>query len=298
MRIGYPCINRSIDCKNNKTFRLMNYSHKRLIETVNNNLECLKKILSYNLENRFFFFRITSDLIPFASHKVMDFDWKDYFKKNFQEIGKYIKENNIRISMHPGQYTVLNSINEQVFQRSLKEIDYHINLLDLMELDKTAKVQVHLGGVYGDKRASKRRFIKRYAQFDEKIKKRLILENDDKSYNLKDCIAIHQNTLIPIAFDVYHNEVNPSNISLHEAFIMVMKTWQNGHGLPIIHYSTEHPSKGFPSHAEKINIQHFKKFIENTKAFDFDIMLEIKDKEASALKALNVLEDDPRFIKD
>ncbi len=75
MKIGYPCINLTLNCRSSRTFRLENYSEERLIETIENNLNCLAKILEFNYNNNILFFRITSDLIPFASHPIMKFGW-------------------------------------------------------------------------------------------------------------------------------------------------------------------------------------------------------------------------------
>lgn len=297
MKIGYPCLNLSLECRSSRTFRLKNYSIPRLKSTIKNNLECLQKILKYNYKHGFMFFRITSDLIPFASHKVMNFQWQEKFKENFIKVGEYIKKNQMRITMHPGQYTVLNSTDDGVFRRSLKEIEYHIQVLDLMKLDSTAKVQVHIGGVYGNKEESLNRFIFRYNKYDEMIKNRLVIENDDKSYNLRDCLKIHEKTGIPVIFDRYHHQCNNSGDSISSAFEKFTKTWTRKDGIPIIHYSDEHPTKGKPSHSEHINLSEFEQFIEETQKYDFDIMLEVKDKERSALKAIEVLKNDPRLIK-
>jgi UV DNA damage endonuclease len=228
----------------------------------------------------------------------MDTDWQNIFKSEFAKIGKYIKSNNMRITMHPGQYTVLNSNREDVFRRSLKEFEYHVEVLDLMGLDTTAKIQVHVGGVYNNKAKSKARFIQRYDNYQQKIKDRLVIENDDKSYNLTDCLEINQKTGIPIIFDIYHHICNKSGESIKEGFKEFTKTWNRKDGLPIVHYSNEHPEKGKPSHSEHINLPKFKTFIEKTKDFDFDIMLEIKDKEQSALKVLKCLENDYRLELD
>jgi len=296
MKIGYPCINLSLDCRSSHTFRLRNYSKSRLKTTIKNNLKCLQKILEFNKMHGILFFRITSDLIPFASHKIMDFPWQDEFQNQFKKIGNYIKKNQMRITMHPGQYTVLNSINDGVFSRSLKEVKYHIDVLNLMNLDFTAKVQVHVGGKYGNKPKSLRKFIDRYHKYDDKVKNRLVIENDDKSYNLRDCLEIHEKTNIPIIFDIYHHKCNNSGKSLNLAFEEFSSTWKNSDGLPIVHYSSEHPTKGKPSHSDHINISDFMQFVEETKTYDFDLMLEIKDKETSALRVINALKDDPRIV--
>ena len=298
MKIGYACINQGLECRSSRTFRLRNYNHKRLIETIEGNLDCLMHILRYNKEQKLLLFRITSDLIPFASHSVMDFNWQEYFTEKFQEIGKFIKTNNMRITMHPGQYTVLNSNNLEVYKKTILELKYHVEILDLMELNSTSKVQIHVGGVYNDKKKSIDRFIRRYKNLDELIRNRLIIENDDKSYNLNDCLEIHKKTDIPIVLDVYHHDCLNQGEPLYEVFQRFTKTWKNPDGIPLIHYSSKHPTKGKGSHAEVIDIQHFKDFIKTTKFFNFDIMLEIKDKEQSALLAVNEITNDIRFNKN
>lgn len=298
MKIGYPCINLTLDCRSSKTFRLKNYSNEKLIDTIDGNLECLFEILKYNVSHSLYFFRITSDLIPFASHPIMDFNWQDNFRSKFKNIGNFIKENNIRISMHPGQYTVLNSNNQKVFKNSISDLEYHVEVLDLMELNNTAKVQIHIGGVYSDKKTSMERFKKRYLNLEGRIKKRLIIENDDKSYNLSDCLNINKSVGIPVAFDIYHHECLHNGMSLADAFKLFTQTWEKDDGIPIVHYSSEHPTKGKCKHAETIDLKHFEEFLITTRNFNFDIMLEIKNKEKSALKALELVFKDPRFNKN
>jgi len=295
MKIGYPCINLTLNCRSSRTFRLKNYSEGRLIETIENNLKCLVKILEFNRNNNILFFRITSGLIPFASHPIMKFDWQNYFKSKFKEIGIYIKKNSMRITMHPGQYTVLNSNNNKVFQNSIKELEYHTKVLELLELNSTAKIITHVGGVYGDKKNSIKRFIERYKKLNENIKKHYVIENDDKNYHLKDCLLINEAIKIPIVLDSYHHQCLNRGESLKEAIEFVIKTWSKTDGLPIIHYSSEHPYKGKYRHADEIDINHFKIFLKKTTNFNFDLMLEIKNKENSALSAVKNLRHDSRF---
>ena len=298
MKIGYACINTSLDCRSSRTFRLKNYSQERLIETVKGNLECLQKILRYNVAHQILFFRITSDLIPFASHSVMDYDWQEHFRSTFHEIGSYIRQNNMRITMHPGQYTVLNSKSQRVYENSLRELKYHVQVLDLLGLDKTAKVQTHVGGVYGQKKQSKARFIERYKGLSEEIKDRYMIENDEKSYNLQDCLDIHAETNAPIVLDVYHHECKNQGESLPQAFNLFQKTWNKDDGLPIIHYSSMKKGGNPGNHALTIDMEHFEQFLEQTQAFNFDMMMEIKDKEQSAQKGIEHLKDDPRLNND
>ena len=101
MRISYPYINRIINCTASNTFRLKSYTESHVKQTVENNLECLRRILQFNLEHKLFYFGISSVIVPFASHPINSFNWQKYFQKNFEEIGKFINKNRIRISMLP-----------------------------------------------------------------------------------------------------------------------------------------------------------------------------------------------------
>ncbi len=298
MKIGYTALNWTIGCSGAKTFRLKSYSHEKVIETAQNNLDCLLTMLKFNVENNLLFFRITSRLIPFASHPIIDFDWKEYFKEDFGKISNFIHKNNLRISMHPGQFVVINTKDPEIFERGLNELKYHAEVFDLLKLDDTSKMQVHVGGVYGEKEKSIERFIERYKSLDKDIKRRLVIENDEKSYNLSECLEISEKTKMPVLFDNFHHEINNDGNDLQECFENFTKTWHKKDGLPLVDYSSQKPDKTKGTHIDSIDLDHFRIFLEETENFDFDIMLEIKDKETSALKAVEVLKSDTRFIKN
>lgn len=285
MKIGYPTINYSLDCTPNSTFRLKSYSEENLKSKIENNLSCLKKVLEFNVENQLLFFRISSDIVPFASHPVCKFDWRSHYKNEFREIGDYIKKHDIRISMHPDQFIVINPINKEILERSIRELEYHCDILDLMGLDSSAKVQIHMGGVYGNKEESINRFIENYNKLPNNIKKRLVIENDERCYSLKDCLQIYENIKIPIILDTFHHELNNNSEPIKDALKSAAKTWKKKDGKPMIDYSSQKPDAKKGSHTNHINIKIFRRFLEETKGMDFDIMLEIKDKEKSALLA-------------
>ncbi len=297
MKIGYPCINRTIGCKGDKTFRLESYSKQRLVQTVENNLACLTKMLRFNVTHGILFFRITSDLVPFASHPICKFNWQQHFKTKFAEMGDFIRTHGIRISMHPDQFTLINSIDTRIFQRSRKELLYHAQVLDLMNLDTSAKIQIHIGGVYGNKTKSVRRFSRRFAMLHDNIRKRLVVENDDLLYNLRDCLEISEQTHVPILLDTFHHQINSSGESLKEALNLVTPTWRTNDGLPMLDYSSHLKGGSRRQHAESIDVNHFREFLRDTKPFDFDVMLEIKDKEKSALEAVKLASGDNRLVK-
>jgi len=295
MRVGYPCINLTIGCKSDRTFRLKSYSEKRLIQTVENNLDGLLQILEFNVWHNFLFFRITSDLVPFASHPICRFNWQAYFSLKLKEIGDFIKTNMIRISMHPDQFTIINSMDNSVFERSVSELVYHAEVLDSMGLDTSAKIQIHVGGVYGDKKKSMERFIKRLERIPEAVARRLVVENDDRNYTLRDCIDISREIGLPVLFDLFHHETNNLGESVGEAFSMFYGTWRRKDGIPMVDYSSPRLGARTGSHAESIDLKLFRRFLEETRPYDFDIMLEIKDKEHSALKAVELVRGDERF---
>jgi UV DNA damage endonuclease len=291
MKIGYPCINLSLSCRSSKTFRLASYSDENMKQTIENNLDCLMKILLFNKEHDLLFFRISSDLIPFASHPVCTFPWQTIYQKKFRDIGRFIKAHNIRVSMHPDQFVLINSLDKAIFDKSVKELLYHIDVLDLLDVDGTGKVQIHVGGVYGDKARSMKRFIKRYGALPKKIKQRLVIENDARLYSIDDCLDMHKKTGIPVVFDVLHHACNNSGEPMIKSLSKAFDTWKVRDGLPIVDYSSQKKNKKIGSHAVSLNVKDFRAFINQAKIFDFDIMCEIKNKEKVALRALRVLRE-------
>ena len=297
MRIGYPCINRSIGCSPSRTFRLASYSDERVKKTVDANLFCLFKILLYNVDHGMLFFRITSDMVPFASHSVCTFPWSKHFAEEFRRIGEYARSHRFRISMHPDQFVLLNAPDTGVLGRSIADLTYQSQVLDLLGLDDSAKLQIHVGGVYRNKTASMERFIKNYEGLDETIRRRLVIENDERLYTISDCLTIHERTGIPILFDVFHHAINNNNESTVDLLRPVGATWKKSDGIPMVDYSTQQPGKRAGAHAESIDQKDFQSFLHLSKPYDFDIMLEIKDKEKSALSALILAQNDPRLFR-
>lgn len=295
MKIGYPCINLSLLCRSSRTFRLASYSDERLKETLQGNLACLLKILEYNAQKGLLFFRITSDLVPFASHPVCTFPWQDFFVDEFKMLGEYIKLHKMRVSMHPDQFVLINSLDKEIFRRSIKELLYQAEVLDLLGTDRTAKIQIHAGGVYGDKQKSMKRFVDRYNSLPEKIKKRLVIENDERLFDLDDCLDIQKMTGIPVVFDAFHFSCNNRGEKLKTAVSKAANTWTDRDGLLIVDYSSQEPDKRTGKHSNTLNVPDFRKFIKAIEGHELDIMLEIKDKEKSAIRALHILSQAKRL---
>jgi len=291
MKIGYPCINRTIGCTSNATFRLASYAEEKLVKKIESNLDCVLRMLQFNVAHDILFFRISSDIIPFASHPICTFDWPTHFQDTLANIGRFIRKHSIRISMHPDQFVVLNSPDLLVVYNSFRELKYHCFLLDALDLPQTAKVQIHIGGVYGDKTKALNRFVATYNTLPKFIKKRMVIENDDRLYNLNDCLRVHEQTGVPVLFDVFHHVCNPTNDSVASGLKKAAATWGKKDGAPMIDYSAQEKGKRPGAHAEHINSGQFKKFLKQIHDVDCDIMLEIKDKEKSAIKAVKIISD-------
>lgn len=86
MKIGYPCICTSL-CTASHIFRLANYTNEKCLEVTNQNLICLQKILEYNIQHGFYFFRILSQTVPFASHSICTIDWIKHFSPILRNYG-------------------------------------------------------------------------------------------------------------------------------------------------------------------------------------------------------------------
>lgn len=197
--------------------------------------------------------------------------------------------------MHPDQFTLINSLEKRVFENSVRELVYHAQVLDLMELDTSAKIQIHIGGVYGDKKRSTMRFINRYKRLGQTLRNRLVIENDDRHFSVSACLQINTETGIPVLFDVFHHQNNSSGETIQEALRQIVKTWKKVDGLPMVDYSSQKLGYKRGRHTEVIDLKHFQDFLILSKSYDFDIMLEIKDKEVSALKALEITLQDSRL---
>eukprot|EP00743_Colponemidia_sp_Colp-15_P013181 GILK01015218.1.p1 GENE.GILK01015218.1~~GILK01015218.1.p1 ORF type:complete len:441 (-),score=79.91 GILK01015218.1:125-1447(-) len=297
MRIGYPCQNLSLGLTTGHTFRLASYSAERLHETARENLCHLRKMLEFNISKKIPFLRIGSQMVPFASHAVCDVPWWDTLKAEFSQIGSYIKENKLRVSMHPDQFTLLNALNSDITRRSVEELRYHCRLLDAMGLDETCKVQIHVGGVYGDKVSAKARFVEVYKTLPAMIKKRLVIENDDRLFTLRDCLDIHKETRIPVLFDNLHHECLNEGEPMRDALVSALKTWSSQDGVPMIDYSSQQPNARKGNHAATLNPDHFKQFVDLVGDLEFDAMLEIKDKERSVLKAQAIMSSNGALLK-
>lgn len=123
------------------------------------------------------------------------------------------------------------------------------------------------------------------------LKRRLVVENDDRLFSLKNCLRVHEKTSIPILFDVFHHQSLNKGESLGMVLELAGQTWKKSDGVLMVDYSSQQPGHRLGTHAKSIDVQLINEFLNQSEGLDFDIMLEIRDKEKSGLKALEVLEE-------
>lgn len=256
-----------------------------MLDTARINLESLKQIVLWNHQHNIHLFRITSQLIPFGSHPVNSGIWKKKLQIQFQEIGKIILDSGMRVSMHPGQYTVLNSPTENTYQNALADLDYHSTILDSFGLDHTHRIVLHGGGGYGNKEKSLQVLAERIKKLPQTIYMRLSLENDDVVFTAEEILKVCMLTKIPGVLDVFHHRILPGNhpLSITELIDLYKNTWSSPERQKI-HYSNQNELKLRGAHADSISVEEFNNFYSIVKDMDLDIMLEVKDKEQSLLQ--------------
>lgn len=294
MKIGYACLILGVPECNLKGLTLKNADEKKLHEVIEHNLSVLDKMIDYNIENGIKLFRISSDIIPFASHEANNLKWWVEYRGILEAIGQKIKKSGIRVSMHPGQYTVLNSPDAKVVNNACLDILYHTRFLDSLQLDSSHKIILHIGGLYGNKKEAALRFIKNFHNLPAESKARLVIENDEKCFNIEDVLYIGEKLNIPVVFDNLHHIVNPVHDKpLMEWIKACRSTWSDKDGNQKIHYSEQAENGKKGAHSETINSQIFYQFYKELKANSSfpDIMLEVKDKNLSALKCIHITSD-------
>lgn len=297
MSIGYACLTVGVPGTSFRTCRKANATEEKLKELIQFNLESLEKVIDYNIKNNIKLFRISSDIIPFGSSPVNTLAWWELFKTQFEQIGDKMKSSEMRVSMHPGQYTVLNSPDEEVVSRAVEDLNYHTRFLDSLGVGPEHKIVLHIGGVYQEKERAMQRFVESYRMLSEAIKKRLVIENDDRSYTVSEVLAISQTTGAPVIYDNLHNAINTSDVSKDDAYWIELtrKTWKPADGRQKIHYSQQSPDSRIGAHTRTISLDPFMDFYRQVSREDLDIMLEVKDKNLSAVKCIIATTQQPHI---
>ena len=301
--MGYACINMQLSSQKPKiytgrsmikrTFKSKGIKYASQLGL--DNCKDLFTIVKWNNENGFDFFRITSNLFPWCSeYKLSDMPDYNEIKSILSNVGKYVKDNDMRITSHPGPFNVLTSPHEHVVDNCINDLSIHGEVFDMMNLSRTPynKINIHIGGAYGDKVSAMERFCENFHRLPDSVKTRLTVENDDKAtmYSVKDLYeGVYCKIGIPIVFDYHHHRFCTGGLTEEDALEVAISTWNNI--TPVVHYSE---SRNIEQEDDKIRPQAHSDYVYDyidTYGNRVDIMVEAKAKELAVLKYKEIHND-------
>ena len=294
IRLGYVAISKALDITSSGTITYTNYlkeenKNEKLDKIIKLNLENLEKILNYNAKNNIHFYRLTSKLIPLATHKDVSFEYINKYKDYYNKISQIINKNNMRVDVHPDQFCVLNSTNKETINNSIEILKYHINILEALKI-KNPVIVLHTGSSVFGKEKSITRFVNNFNKLPGNIKNSIVIENDDKIYNARDVLSLCKKINRPMVLDYHHHICNPCD-NIDGILAEIFDTWKDIR--PKVHFSSpkNKTKRDFRSHHDYINSDDFIQFIEKIKKYnvDIDIMIEAKAKDDALFRLVREL---------
>jgi len=258
-------------------------------------LERLRAILDYCDAHDIRMYRMATALAPYSSHpELTQFHGQvEECAEELAAVGRLARERGIRLSTHPGQYTVLNSTEERVKAAAIAELEVQAALLDAMELGPEAVVVLHVGGAAGGVDAACDRFLTGFEMLGEAARRRLVIENDDRSFGIGDVVALAERAGLRVIWDALHHHCHdPHGMSDREALAAAFATWPEDE-TPKIHYSSprldiDPRTLRMPqlrAHADLVDPLAFEGFMRDVAGErDFDVMLEAKAKDLALLR--------------
>lgn len=288
VNLGYACINLNLSNQGITTNRGMirrtflekgvQYASQLALQ----NVQALLQIVEWNVAQGIRVFRVTSDLFPWASeYPIASLPDFPEIRSVLEAVGRHP----VRLTSHPGPFNKLAG-SGATLKNTIKELELHSQIFDLMGLPATHwhKINIHIGGAYGDKAETIRRFARNFSLLSQNLRGRLSVENDDKPglYAVADLVPLHAATGIPIVFDYFHHRLHPGPQSEEEAFHTAFNTWKLR---PIFHYSSSRKACEDPGAKREAHADFIYEPI-NTYGKEVDIVLEAKMKERAVQRYL------------
>lgn len=275
------------DASPSKTLTFARYSAlpkeermEKLKSVTAQNLHHTKRILYYNIAHEIELYRLSSSLVPLATHPEVMWDFITPFQNDWEELGKLIQQFNLRVSFHPNQFTLFTSPREEVTMNAVKDLNYHYQMLEAMNALDRGLINIHIGGAYGDKNKSLNQFHQNLKKLPNEIKKRITLENDDKTYDVPETLITCERENIPMVLDYHHYMANKGQDELPLYLHRIFKTWDSFHSVPKVHISSPKSDQSYRAHADFVSLDFVLPFLKMAKELnqDFDIMIEAKQK--------------------
>lgn len=256
----------------------------RAIEVGRKNLAATQRILYFNAAHGIKLYRLSSSLIPLATHPEVGIDVRAVYAEELRALGDFAKQHDIRLTMHPNQFTLLNGA-DKVTAAALKDLAYHTDLLDGMGLDEQHKVNIHIGGAYGDKPKAIAKLYENFPQVPDNVRRRLTFENDDKTFTMLETLEVCETLQQPMMLDIHHDWCNKSEQTPIELLPRIHVTWG---AVPMkIHVSSPKDASDFRAHSDFIDPERLLEFLKACKSAGLprvDVMVEAKQKDFACLK--------------
>lgn len=291
--LGYACICTELQAKGiftSRTLRLATYKLKGfeyVKELVMQNLTDLMTIIEWNVAHDIYFYRMSSEMFPFASHPTYGYGLA-FADKLLKKIGAYANKHGVRLTAHPSHFNNLASTSASVIKNTILDLKHHAEIFDRMKLDKNSVMILHGGGTYNDKEATLKRLYINLLALPKKLRDRIVFENCEMNYCVTDLLPISEKLLIPIVIDFHHDAIYPSPKPISFYFNRIFAIWKKRGIVPKIHVSNSVPGVTIYDNAPKRrkhsdHIDYLHKSILAIK-FPLDVMLECKLKEQSIFK--------------
>ncbi|MGZ9587138.1 UV DNA damage repair endonuclease UvsE [Paenibacillus marinisediminis] len=311
VRFGYVAM--SMTVANSSPSRTMTYTSfsklddreaaiRKLERLAEENLHNTLRLLKHSIAHDIRLYRCSSKLIPLATHEALH-DWDPFpaLADAFLAIGDYANKHGMRLSFHPDHFTVLSTSRQEVLEKSIRDLEHHVRMLEAMGLDARAKNNIHVGGAYGDKEAAGGRFIEHFTRLPESIKRRMTLENDDKTFTARETLEICEQLQVPMVLDIHHQWVNNDGDKPEELWPRVLKTWDTPYGQadappddplpPKIHVSSPKSEKDPRGHADYVDVAPLLAFMRSIAPITdrLDVMIEAKRKDEALFALMRML---------
>ena len=215
-------------------------AEQKLWDLMVQNIEAIRKLVERvgNLDEQLRMVRLGSDILPVYTHSTWSYFWHrpdviTYLDREFSRVGEIARNRNVRLSFHPGQFTVLASDNADIVARSLEEFEYHADMARFMGYGKTFqdfKINVHIAG-----RAGPEGIRQAYKRLSNEARNCITIENEENSWGLDDCLSISD--IVPIVLDIHHNWIR-EGVYIDPTSDRVKRVVDSWRGVrPTLHYS-------------------------------------------------------------
>lgn len=291
IRLGYVSISNTLNLSTSKTITYTkfkkNNDYKLIDKVIVNNLENLIEILKYNASNNIHFYRLSSSIIPLATHPNVNFDYLDNYQTYYDKISRIVNDKEMRIDIHASNYCVLNSTKRDIVNTSIKSLEYYYNLLKYMKIDNPLII-LHIGSSTFGKEDSIKRFVNQVNKLPKYLKDIIAIENDDKMFNIEDIIKISKSLNIPIVLDYHHHLCNNAG-NIDNYLEDIFTSWKDKKIK--MHFSSPKDKKNLSAHADYINADDFINFLSIIRKYnkDIDIMIEAKNKDEAIFRLIRQL---------